>query len=1527
MRAVLYRGGQAALLLAVVVALGLGLVLGTERGRSRLLAWSLTLVNTSIPGRLQVAELVRLGPLGVELAGVTLDDPSGQRVLTLGRIEAALSPLQLLRGRIVIGSLEIGPGSLDLAQLGVPGRGLLAALVDPDVPSAPPDTQPSAYVRVDHLHLHGLSVRAPVVQSLGQLEIRELALSASLVLDQVPRVDLQSLSCELFRGERHVGSVGSLQGRLSPPGQSSELTLSAQLADMRLRLNTRGVLPPAPGFEGSPIEASLGIIGLRAEQLSNWIGDASLAQAWDGELGLELTASGSLHDLLVQGRLNSPAGAVELRSRVKQLRELELELGASELRLSQLRTGLPDQPLSLRMEAFADVADPQNIPLRLRLHSAKLGRFVLPLLDASASWHAGQLTGLHAELRRGKSSIQLEGDLELAGSAELDVTAEIRGPELADLAGALGRSERPVGRVGATLHVARGLGGELRLVGQIGLRQLEMAGTTLASSEITLDLAGIPPELAGKVQARVEGLVTGETQLQRAELHITGGPRRYQIQADADLDRLHAALDLQVERHADRAELRGRAIGQYAGMPFRLHLASTRIGFSGALETDGIVLEGAGQTLRIVGSVNSRDSDLRVTGRDLDLERVSRLLGVTPAWAGAVELSAQLAGTPQIPRVGLVISARKLSHSGQAPIDVSLDGVLDARAGRLQLTGRLGSPSSAQPPWVDAELALTSDFSGGPGWTGQLQSAENRLNLAVRELDLAVLGPWLGQTLPATGKIRLHARLEGALSHPVLHASLAGKVLPTGTERVLSLEHTLDYAAAQLSTQLRVDDALGRWLELDGELTLPPDVTADLKLLAARASQLPDAASWRIHFAAARRGLDQLALPGLPVQAHLELDAALDASHEPGAEPRAQARVRLAQTAAPAAVAGCSGAGLELTLQADLENGRMRTVLLGTHEQRELLRGTSEVELALGAALRGGAPELSVLSSQLSARNLDLQSLPFLCRRLRGKVDAVVDLVDPLGEQPTLRATLSAAGLSLGAEPALQLLLRGHADRGTASVQLSLKAPDGHASIDASLPIEWSGGHFKVESAAPITARALLQRFPIAALLDPSGAVSHASGRLSGDISLKGPLDKPEPSGHLELEDAELTATALAQSLHGVSGRFALDAGVLAIERFEAHDQDGRLQVDGQVRLSAARQIDAALNVVVKDFPLRQQGQVVAVTSAHARIGAKITETRTDLSLVLMDADTWLEKAQRRSGIQLAPHPDFIARARRSNGNGPQPAMVAPGGLPEPEPSADPGAHFTRLSLDASDHFWVKRDDFAIQLSTRLIAEITAAQTKVKGRVDINRGYLDLMGRVFDIQRGSHLEFTGSSVPDPAVAIEATHERRSSGKSIKVKITGRGSRPELAFFIDDAEVSAGDALQALMDNGQRAGSEASAKSDATSFVSGLTAGLLATSARRELGAAAPIIMIEPGEHAGDGRIRAGFELDALVPDVLARFITGVYLEGIVSKEGASEQQKSTRAGVLVELYFPHQLFSTGQWGPGTTWSIDGGWQL
>jgi hypothetical protein len=245
---------------------------------------------------------------------------------------------------------------------------------------------------------------------------------------------------------------------------------------------------------------------------------------------------------------------------------------------------------------------------------------------------------------------------------------------------------------------------------------------------------------------------------------------------------------------------------------------------------------------------------------------------------------------------------------------------------------------------------------------------------------------------------------------------------------------------------------------------------------------------------------------------------------------------------------------------------------------------------------------------------------------------------------------------------------------------------------------------------------------------------------------------------------------------------------------------------------------------------------------------------------------------------------------------------------------------------------WIKRDDFGVKLRTSLRTRIRGEEAIVEGRVTILRGFLDLMGKTFDIEQNSYLDFTGSRTPDPVLAITAKHVNRRSGSVVSVAITGRGSAPVLTFRVDDAVVNAGDAFQAIYGSQQSNQSPNGANDQARAFVGGLTAGLLATTARRELGAAAPIIMIEPGEQSGEGRIRAGFEFDSLVPKFMRNVVTGVYFEGILANEssgsaGAQKSDARVQAGFLLELYYPHNLFSAGQQGPGTTWSLDVGWQL
>jgi autotransporter translocation and assembly factor TamB len=161
-----------------------------------------------------------------------------------------------------------------------------------------------------------------------------------------------------------------------------------------------------------------------------------------------------------------------------------------------------------------------------------------------------------------------------------------------------------------------------------------------------------------------------------------------------------------------------------------------------------------------------------------------------------------------------------------------------------------------------------------------------------------------------------------------------------------------------------------------------------------------------------------------------------------------------------------------------------------------------------------------------------------------------------------------------------------------------------------------------------------------------------------------------------------------------------------------------------------------------------------------------------------------------------------------------------------------------------------------VKIGAKLTTEIAGDTARIEGKVSLLRGYLSLMGKNFEIQKGSTLTFTGSSKPDPALDITAVHQNRRSGKAVSVVISGRGEKPILTFKVDDKEVSAGEAFQAIYGSQQSNRSSSAADAEAKAFVGGLTAGLLATTARRELGAAAPIIMIEPGSQAGSGRLRS-----------------------------------------------------------------------
>jgi translocation and assembly module TamB len=1196
--------------------------------------------------------------------------------------------------------------------------------------------------------------------------------------------------------------------------------------------------------------------------------------------------------------------------------------------LARLRPELPSAPLSIALEAAADVSDASGLALELRAPAGRLGPFVLPSLDARGRWDGRSVQGLALELARGQSRLSVRGDAGAAGSFDVHVVAAVALAELRALATAAGVPAPPRASLNADLRVRRALEGELSIAGEVRADGVRLPQLSLAAARVEVALEGPPAALEGRADVRVRGLSKGTMRLPRADLVLLARRGEYRLRGGADLERSTLALDLRARPTADHWALDGSVRGRWEQQPFALRLGRTAISPQGWFETRGIDLEAGEQELHVAGGLGRPRSELSVSAPALDLRALARLAGLGDEWRGSAALELRSRGRIESPVLQLRLDARDVARGDAPALSARLDARLDAETGQARLDATLGSVSA--PAWLDASLTLASEFRAGPGWERHLDDARQRASLVFRQLELSALGHWLGRPMPASGQLGLSASLEGNLHQPVLHAEMRAALAEALGLPALRVKQRLDYAAGQLQVTLDVDDARGRWLSLGSELTLDAGDAHDVLALAPRATELADTARWSLRLDAARRRIGSLWATAPAAAAGLELAARAQLAHEPGAEPTGLASVHLSAAQPPSSPAGCAAADVELAFHAKLAQRQLEAALEASQGGTQLLTASTSASVELAPALRGGAASLGAVASELTSRALDLEKVPYLCGRLRGRLDARVALADALGAEPSLDARLRATGLSLGAEPRLGLDLSLRADRAHVEATSSIAGPRGASSVSARLPIRWSSGRFAVASDAPLDARARLVALPIAPLLDPAGAVSYASGWLSGSIDVGGTIADPEPSGSLELRDAELTATALAQPLYGVQGRVRFDRRALAIQHLEARDRDGELALSGRVERRGARQFEVVLDVDAKHFPLRQRGQVVATTSGHAKIHAGIEPGGSTVAVKLVDADTWLEKAQARTGIDLAAHPDFVI-AGEAAPDGAAGGPAGAGGQPATAPAAGEPPRVSHVRLDASDRFWIKREDFAIQLSSQLDAVISGDEAKLTGQVDINRGYFDWMGRVFDVKRGSRLEFIGTSKPDPVVDISATYEHRSSGQTVRVQISGQGSNPVLTFFIDEGEVSAREVLELLL--GRRgSGSEDSAKNQATSFVSALTAGLLATSARRELGAAAPIIMIEPGDQTGDGRVRAGFELDALVPPMLRQLITGVYVEGIVEREGSNDsrgqaQQASTQAGVLLELYFPHQLFSTGQWGPGTTWSIDWGWQL
>lgn len=1006
-----------------------------------------------------------------------------------------------------------------------------------------------------------------------------------------------------------------------------------------------------------------------------------------------------------------------------------------------------------------------------------------------------------------------------------------------------------------------------------------------------------------------------------------------QLALDANLDgasilRLSSALGKPLPHTS--ARLRGtwswvrRASGQVTGRgvlrgtgtflrePWRLEMLPADISETGLI-LPRVALTYAGQSLTLRGRYSPAASDLELVLAEVDLRRLLQPFDSVSDLQGRSSARLLARGSLERPLLRFQVEGDGIRRASGPALDVRMTGQLDAQAGNFELEGDVHEHTSQGKGGVkqlSLVLDLRSRFEPDADFRRSWLRGEHQVKLQVSHLTSPAVSALLGRELPESFDVDAELSL---LARP-----------------------------GALQTRLAVSDPRGAWLSLDGELTWPstgappPELASWLERrpTPGRVSELLDRAEWRLHVDMAPRSIHQVPIPiGVTGISAAVVSARLDMTKAPSREPEGALYTEIRELTTARGAAECSSGALVAGGSVRLADGRFSGEASASDPERQLLRVGGEGRVSLLPLLRGEPPRLSDVQVTADSRRLPLAELPFMCERLEGLVSARARLRDLSGPNPRALLDVQIDGFSAGSDETVDVTAALEGDATSIRAQGKLAAAGRISTWQAQLPLARAAGKLGLDAERPLEVTLCLDRLPVGPFAAPDGPISYASGSVSGSMTARGKAASPDLDGRLTLNDVGLTVTAIAQPLSEINGELVFRDGEIQVKGLSARDAGGELAVRGSLTVRGPRSVDGVLDLVARDFPLRQGGQVVATTSAKARVSPRARENETSVSVELASFSTWLEGGKIQKGLALDPHPDLVIDGS------PNTSVEQSSSRGEPSSPADADEaplHKFSLNLQADRGFWVMRGDFSLKLRAELsmLIETRAGDAEpkltVNGGITLDRGHLDLLGRTFDVESGGTLRFSGA--PVPAVDLTAIYVDRRSDDTVRAHLSGSASSPELEFSINDEEATPAEALQAIYGSPRSSDDdddvEGEAEVQAAQLLAALTAGILTTSIRKRFGGVAPVIAIAPSEEAGIEELRAGFELDTLIPPFLRDIVTGIYVEGSVSTEqeddaaGKEDSQRET----LIELHFPHDLVTIGRHGPGATWSLDLGWR-
>lgn len=1474
-------------------------------------------VNGEMAGSLAIGSFEELQWWGGEAVDVDLLDPQGRVVLHAERVTVRLDLGALRDGRLRFTHGRVRGGEVVLYpdDEGIPS---FISVFEAAVPSNEPPAPDGIVAIVEDLHVEDFVVRGDVL-GLEGIRVEDVRAHGHLLIDSREEfpVDIRIFDGggRLVAPFPYETELERIVGRVrDDPNHGTRFHVRARTNEgdaVRVNVEYRKYDPN----EDEELDLLVNADPVHLERLAD--SGLGFAEILMGPVRGYIRLRGPTDELAIRANLETAGGRLTLDGEIPTERAGQVTLRTESLWLDQIIVGAP--PIEIRGEFTISTGESTDVVVALDPFTYEGFEVPATTLRGRFTEDGFVVTEATADVVGG-GRLTVRGDVGFDGTIDLHVSGRVarldREPNIRRLVPGLRGSANLNGTV-------RYGAGELFVDGRWVFYDVRY-GPVRAQRLVALGgVRGPTDALSVRLGLEANTAFVSDIPFGNGTGRLDGGPALY-------------AGNLSMS-HADRA-LAFSATGRMSEGGVRLDVTPLEIrsrserwsGNVQGLSIGGSVLEvasfalGSG-TQRVSGSgrwVQRRgvDDELHVSATSVDIGSIVAFLGeplpqIDGVFTGSADIGGDLEAQPTIDVDVTFERGRVLDVAG---LDGSLlarytQGVLEVDAGILVEGG--GELDLEVRGTFDTEQRLRDAYSLGA--YGAV--------LKLRNLDLALLASLgLERLPPIEGRAGGVINASGALDLFDFHGQIEVPALRVADFPAIGVATSFAFEEGAVVARVLTHDAGGPLVEAEGSVLLDllsaleepelllPMLDASPWRLAMRmpprelgtlpapiAERIPEADVLRGSFAMTLRG--GAYIPRADLLANVEYAGELrDALCGIDAAPRATIRGQLRNDQTDAEIVGFVGPARVLYVEANAT-----TPLADWLRQPETFAppSTDVNAYVINAPLEGvpGACVYSAgpLSANLELRNLFAEGSTAFLELFSDSLSA--RRVETIGRGPRREVVVREE------TPTSRLRMVAELANGALTTDGELSWWNGGATtFSGEIPMRWGGEVIvpEIDEDAELYAWSDFDDMPLAAAVTWLSAIANVEGGLTGNLRVNGPYLQPSFSGELELAEGRLEIPSVGQHLEDVAGTFLLEDDRITFQGIRVRDGEGTARVAGDVTLQGFTPDVANLRLDAFDFPIRQEGSVLATIEGNAEATARFEPQMLDGTVEVQSLHVRLAQDLGRTPQDLADHPEVRIVGRRVADEVAAPYTIV-------------------LNVDTAEPIAVKHDDFAAHASARLTVLYADPRFEITGAVTLGEGHFDVFGKRFEVERGAMI-FDSARPLDPEVNLSAVHHLRSS-ETVTVSANGRLSDPVIRFSSsrtnDRAEI-----IAMLVSGDIRRETDTEIERAPTDFLAGIAAGVLTLSLREQFGTFIPTIAIESNE-IGGARIRTGWRLEDFLPERIREVVQGAYIEGFFNTTGEDGGNQRTLGqvhdyGFRLEIAWPRNLVNAATYSPPTNFSLD-----